>query len=348
MSAPRKGARGPVLVTGASGFIGGALCERLVDSGYEVRGLHRRARVPPRLAALEQRGLLALRCDLVGGEGLEPALRGVKSVIHLAALAYDWGPKEDFERSNVDATRALLKASRESGIGRFVYLSSAAVHGFGRHVDTVEDGPFYPHDSAYQSTKLEAERLVLKEDGPGFRTLAIRACNVYGPGDETSTYEMFRNIEEGVFGYVGKGEALTCPVYIDDLCEAIVLALEREELGGLPILVSDGQKVTWKEYAGRMYELAGGKKKPVSLPAPLALATAKSLEAGWRVAGKKTGKAPPLTVYRIKQASSDYHFSNARARALLGFEPKVFYREGLARAYEAYRAWRATGEAPSS
>jgi len=358
--------RKAILVTGASGFIGSHLCAALAARGDRVRALYRRKVPPPELAALAAPPASATAAASIEGgapakgsraSAFEPvelfnadlgdpsrvaqAVAGVEAVIHVAALASDWGPYELFKRHNYDATAALLEAAEAAGARTFIYFSSAVVSGFGVHVDSTEDGPYYPLKYPYQTTKRLAEQLVLGRNRPGFKTVAIRPCNVYGPGDRTSTYAMYEAILDGTFGYIGTGEAYTCPVYIDDLCDGVLAALDREEAGGEAIILTDGQKVSWKDYAATMFRAVGSKKRPAHLPEPLAAAAARAMTFFARLFRCK--KAPPLTMYRVEQASRHYHFSNAKARRLLGFEPKVFYEEGLKRTAEAFLRDRAAG-----
>jgi nucleoside-diphosphate-sugar epimerase len=336
-------ARKTILVTGASGFIGFHLCAALAARGESVRALYRRAQAPPELLALSEAagpGRVELfRADLGDEERVREAVRGAGAVIHSAALASDWGELGLFIRENYDATVRLLEAAREAGVSTFVYFSSAVVHGFGPHVDTSEKGPYYPIKYPYQVSKLMTEEFVLAQNSPGFRTTAIRPCNVYGPGDRTTTYRMYDAILDGVFGYIGSGAALTCPIYVEDLCAGTLAALDRAESGGEAILLTDGQRVAWREYVRVMFAAVGTKKRPASLPKPLAFAAAALMTAAARAL--RAAEAPPLTLYRVEQGSRDYHFSNAKARELLGFEPRVFYEEGLVRTARAYLEDRA-------
>jgi len=341
-----------VLVTGASGFIGQRLCQALARRGDRVRALYRRRTPPPALAALAAPGgaeapfrpVELLRADLAQPGRAAQAAEGMDAVIHVAALASDWGPYELFKRENYDATASLLAAAEAAGAKAFVYIGSAVVSGFGPHVDSTEEGPYYPLKYPYQVTKRLAERLVLGRNRPGFKTVAIRPCNVYGPGDRTTTYKMFEAILGGVFGYLGSGEAYTCPVYVDDLCEGIVAALDRDQAAGEAIILTDGQKVRWKDYAEELYSAIGSRKRPLSLPVPLAAAAARAM--GAAALALRCEGAPPLTMYRVEQASQDYHFSNEKARRLLGFEPRVFYKEGLGLAARAFLAERAAARRP--
>jgi dihydroflavonol-4-reductase len=338
-----------ILVTGASGFLGSHICAALASRGDSVRALYRRKEAPPELRDLaaayaggngDGRSRVELfNADLGDSLRVREAVNGIDAVIHAAALASDWGSLDLFVKSNFDATVALLEAARDAGADTFVYISSAVVHGFGPHVDTTERGPYYELKYPYQITKRMTEEYVLAQNGGDFRVTVIRPCNVYGPGDRTSTYQMYDAIMDGIFGYIGSGSAFTCPIYVDDLCAGVLAALDSPDSGGEAILLTDGMKVPWKDYARVMFEAVGSSKKPTSLPRPLAYAAAGAMTAAAKALRLRS--APPLTMYRVEQGSQNYHFSNAKARELLGFEPKVFYEEGLALTARAYLEERA-------
>jgi Nucleoside-diphosphate-sugar epimerases len=333
-----------ILVTGASGFIGSHLCAALLERGERVRALYRRRQPPAELRELAERfgkrsaaagpSLELFNADLGDRARVLEAVSGVDSVIHVAALAADWGELELFVKANYDATVLLLEAAREAGARRFLYFSSAQVHGYGDHVDTTERGPYFPLVYPYQITKRMAEEYVLAQDSPSFRATAVRPCNVYGPGDYKSMYAMFDNILGGVFGYLGDGSRLTCPVYVDDLCAGVLLALECEESGGRAILLGDGDKVSWRDFSMAMFSALGSRRRPVAMPVPIAYAAAGAMAAAKRLV--RSEKAPPLTKYVVDQGAHNFHFSIATARSLLGFEPRVFFEEGIGRTAKAY------------
>ncbi len=323
-----------IVITGASGFLGRHLCAFFSHLGYQVRAVYRRSQAPLELQLLAQQGVELMNLDLSIAGSTDLACKGMDIVLHSAALAYDWGPYELFKKANVDITDSLLDSAQRAGCGNFIYISTAAVHGFGIHENTTEDGPFYPLRYPYPITKLIAEKRVLACNRPGFRAVAVRPCNVYGPGDVTSTYTMYEAILEGTFGYIGSGAAYTCPIYIDDLCEGVRLMVENDHLGGQVVLLSDGCKVRWRDYVQTMYHAVGSSRHPVSLPIPLAFTAAGVMGFGAKVL--HTVKAPPLTRYRVEQAAHHYHFSHDKAKKLLGFEPKTFYEEGLGLTAEAF------------
>jgi len=330
-----------VLVTGASGFIGGHIAGELARRGYQVRAAYRRRQMPPRLAQLAEQGVEALRIDLTApksaddGVGAIPeALEGVDAVVHVAALAGDWGPLELYERQNYDATVELLDAARSAGCRKFVFTSSIAVHGFGPHDGTTEEGPYYPPIVPYQITKKMAEDFVLAENGKDIATTAIRPGNVTGPGDTSTMFPMFEAMQRGLRGTVNRGRSLTCPVFVGDVADAHIRALENPAADGLAFNITSGERVDWAEYTAYACKALGLPEPSLNIPLGPAFAIARFLEAVYHLFRIKN--APTLTLYRISQVAYDYSFSIERARRVLGFEPRVGWKEAVTLAAEDF------------
>ena len=272
------------------------------------------------------------RADLADAVEFAKAVRGVDAVIHSAALATRLGPARALHPGQLRRHENAARGRARAGCRTFVYISSAVVHGFGHHVDTSERGPYYPLKYPYQITKMMAEEYVLARNAEGFRTTAIRPCNVYGPGDHEHLPDVRRH-HDGIFGYIGSGASLTCPIYVDDLCEA---SWRRSAAPARrPGYHSHRRPESLVErLCPRHVHAVGSKKRPVGTPKSLAYAAAWLMSTGARAIQRQT--RPLLTLYPIEQASQDYHFSNEKARELLGFEPRVFHEEGLARTAKAY------------
>ena len=330
-----RGGRGLILVTGASGFIGGALSLALAQGGLPVRAVYRRQRPPAQLKKARKLGAEIVRLDLTAPGAAAQALQGVEKVVHAAALASDWGPLRMFLRLNFELTRGLAEEAERQGVKAFVYISSVVVHGFGRHVDTTEEGPYYPLIHPYQISKKQAESYVLSRNSLSFRTVAVRPGNVYGPGDTTTFYPILEAMEKGVMGFLGGGRSLTCPVYIDDLLQAVILCLDKDWIGGEAFDITGGEKVSWRELLEHAASLLKLPPPKLSLPIPLAYTLAFLAAGLYQLLRLRS--SPPLTRYRVAQLARDYHFSIEKAQRMLGYAPQVGWREGFSRMVAAYR-----------
>ena len=324
-------------MTGASGFIGSALAVHLAATGRRVRGIYLRGGPQERMRRLAAAGVRMRRHDLSRDHGARAALAGAATVAHCAGAVSDWGTRAHFRRHNAELSARLCRAAAAAGCRRFVHAGSAAVHGFGPHRGTTEEGPFYPPVNPYQESKLAAERSVRAHRADA---VVLRLGNVYGPDDTTSFYRILQAIERGLPAFIDAGRHLTCPVYVDDVARAFELALEADAAAGKVLLITGGERVRWRQLLQRAAELMGRAPPRWPVPAWLALPAARVIERAWRAA--PSSAEPPLTVYRVAQTAYDYHFSIARARATLGFTPATGYREGLERTVCAYRRMRTT------
>ena len=327
-------------VTGANGFVGSSLVNRLLAEGCEVGGL---VRVTSDLRFLDGTKTALVYGD-VGEDGavetMGHAAQGAEVFFHVAGMVTDWGRRADFERVNVEGTRRALAAARAAGVRRFLLVSSAAVHGFGGFRDRTEDDPTPPSPFDYVQTKLRAEEVARAAAGGGpMELVVVRPGNVFGPRDRLTSVPLLRAIRKGLFGYVSGGRCLTCPTYIENLVDALWLAATTPGAAGRTYLVTDGLDVSWSQFG---MALADALEVPYpwwSLPRPVARAVAAFLQGTWQTFG--ASRPPPVTRYRVENAGNDYHFSIARATEELGFEPKVELPEACRRTVawfkEAYK-----------
>jgi nucleoside-diphosphate-sugar epimerase len=146
-----------VLVTGANGFVGAALCRKLIERGDEVTGLVRKT---SDLSSLENLSIRLVVGSLGAPTSLDEAVHDIEIVYHVAAAVSDWGTLKQFRRINVEGTRNLIEASVKAGVKRFVYVSSVAVHSFVDARDLDENAPQFPTPFPYAQSKREAESLV--------------------------------------------------------------------------------------------------------------------------------------------------------------------------------------------
>jgi nucleoside-diphosphate-sugar epimerase len=172
-----------ILITGATGGLGLSLVEAARAAGHAVRATGRSTAPRERIVGM---GATFVQADLTDPAVLPALVEGQTAVIHAAALSASWGRREDFERSNVGVTRALLAAAAQAGCARFVFVSSPSIHaGFRDRLNIYgSDAPARPPLNHYARSKLRAEELVLRADGLGMRTCAVRPRAIVGPDDK--------------------------------------------------------------------------------------------------------------------------------------------------------------------
>lgn len=319
-----------VALTGATGYTGSRLVSRLLARGDEVRAL---ARPNSRRPQPEGPGLTWLEGDLSDASVLARLVEGTDAVIHVAAVYRTAGHPDSYYREvNVEGTRRLLEAAYDAGIGRFVHTSTVGVHGHVQHPPADEASPFAPGD-IYQETKAEAEELALCfHREKGLPVAVVRPAAIYGPG-ETRLLKLFRAIARRRYAVVGSGRALYHPVYIDDLLQGYLLALERPEAVGEAFIVGGPRYVSQEDLAQMIARHTGGRVLPFHVPAaPLrwAAAACEAVCIPLRV-------EPPLHRRRVEFWTKDRAFSIDKARQVLGYAPQVELEDGIARTCAWYR-----------
>jgi nucleoside-diphosphate-sugar epimerase len=331
--------RGPWLVTGASGFIGGRLVERLAGSGGMVRCLVRPRSDTSRLGDLDVE--LAVG-DLSDAPSLAQAADGCRYVVHCAAMVSDWATKSEIKQANVTGTGNLLVASAAASVERFVHVSSTDVYGHPGGAAVAESHRGGGFANWYAQTKLEAEAEVARVHGEGgMDTVIVRPATVYGPGSKDVIGEIARAIRAGHMLLIAGGRAVAGLCYVENLVDATLLAALSDEVSGRALNVTDGLDVTWRKFTDDLADGLGCRHPRLSLPYPVASAIGFTLEHGYRWLRGATGVSVPALLSRqaVQVLGRDQDFSNRLARELLGWEPRVDYATGLEETLGWLRAW---------
>lgn len=322
---------GKVLVTGATGFLGGALVRKLCKHGVSVVA-HGRNEMS--LAALQHLGASTIAWDLRDPIPTESRtkLEGVKAIVHAAALSSPFGWKNDFNWANVIGTDNLLDLAKTLDLQRFVYISSPSVYfALKDQLDVSEDSTLPRPFNHYAWSKAEAEKRVLQH--PKIGPVILRPRGIYGPGESTLLPRLLAAARSQALPRFRGGVARIDLTFIDDVVEAIVAALSASAIvhnrvynvsGGQPLAVSSiveqccakaGVHVRWKKM----------RLKP-------ALAVAYATE---KLALFRTGKEPAITRYGLALFAFQQSLNIHAARTDLGWMPKVLFDEGLERTFGA-------------
>jgi len=245
-----------VFVTGANGFIGRAVAERLRSEGAEVGGVD--------LVADTERGVVA--GDVAVAGPWQSAAAGADVVIHTAALVSNAYDVDESWRVNVLGTRNALDAAATGGIGRFVHISSVRAFsdlGFTDGVD--ERHPVRPDGNPYVDTKIASEQVVLQAHAAGeVECAVVRPGDVYGPGSRPWTVLPLEIIKARRFLLPAMGRGRFSPVYVDDLVTGLTLAAERPEAAGQVFTIAGSASVPAKEFFGHYFRMLG-RRGPLEL-----------------------------------------------------------------------------------
>ncbi len=313
-----------LLVTGASGFVGGAVARDAIARGETVLALSRSAQsdeVVEALGAEPVRGNLA---SLTAGE-LPPC----DQVVHCAARVEAWGHREDFWRINVEGTERMLAAAAAAGASRFVHMSTEAVLWYGQPLRNIDETYPYPAKTPilYSETKAAAERRVLEANREGFTTLALRPRFVWGPGDQTLAPGIKNMVEQGTFVWLDGGRAVTSTTHIANLVHATRLALEKGR-GGETYFVTDDETTDFRSFVTKMMAAQGVEMPSRALPSALVRPIAAGLESVWRALGIQS--EPPLTRHAAGVMACECTLRIDKAKRELGYHPLLSVAEGLA------------------
>lgn len=310
-----------VAVTGA-GFIGTAMCRRLVGEGHRVVGVD----IDPGAAArVTATGATFRPADVTNRGSLRRALDGVELVVHTAAIVREHGPMADYVRINVGGTENVCAAARDAGVRRIVHLSSVAAWGYDFSSDIAEGTPPVARSSnPYIATKAASE-LVARRHG----ATVVKPGDVYGPGSLPWAVRPLAALARGRFALPMKGRGILTLVYVDDLVDCLYRALTSEAAEGGAFTAWDGQPVTTAEFFSHYARMLGHDKVPTApawlirrvLPVMNALPGADPVH-------------PDSLVFLQRRAV----YPNARAREVLGWEPRVSLAEGMRRTERWFRS----------
>jgi len=319
-----------VLITGATGFIGGHLVKANLAKGYSVRALV----LPgdPGEAALKSKGVDIATGDIRSYQAVESAASGMDIIFHCAAVVTDWAPKKLFREVTIGGTENICKAAVAARVSRLVDMSTNDVFGLDESQVMDETFPLKPWHEPYSDSKIEAEKICWRYHREhGLPVTMVYPCWVFGEGDQTFVPLLADAILKRELIFWRKG-TLVWPTYIENLIDLLMLIAEDDRAVGNGYLVHDGESTTFEEFCTGIAESLGVPPITTYIPYSVAYAAAAVLEIAWKVLGKKT--RPLLTTYTVKNLGSRLKFSIAKAERELGWRPKMCYKDGFATTME--------------
>jgi 2-alkyl-3-oxoalkanoate reductase len=320
-----------VLVTGGTGFTGKALVRRLLDEGHRVVALDYKEGHKTR--ELRDWGAEVVIGTVTDKAVVEKCMQGIEVVHHLAAAFREMNvPETHYWDVNVEGTRKVLEAAHAAGVRKLIYCSTCGVHGNVDDPPGGEDAPIQPADY-YQRTKYEAEPLVLSYFEKGMKTVILRPAAIYGPGDPERFFLIFKRVAGGSFPMFGNGKTLYHPLYIDNLVDAFMLAMQEGKGDGGAYLIADEDYLEIEDLVRRVAKALGTPVKVPHYPVLPLVATGHVLE----FVCKPFKITPPIFPRRVDWYRQNRAFRIDRAKKDLGYVPRVGIDEGLRRTAEWYR-----------
>jgi nucleoside-diphosphate-sugar epimerase len=306
-----------VFITGASGFIGRALCERYAADGHEVRGCD--------LVADQARQVVA--GDVAKPGAWQDWAAGSELVIHTAAaVTLRLERRDDMWRSNVLGTANAIDAAQRAGARRFVHFSSVTVFGLEFPDGVDERYPVRNTSIPYPDSKIASEQVVLQAHlDDRVPCTVVRPGDVYGPRSRAWATVPAQLMRQRRFMLPGWGRGIHSPVYIDNLVDGVVLAGMATDAAGQVFTLSDGIGVPYREFFAPYAELIG--RRLVLVPTPVALGAAAVVQRIARLQSGDNEVNPASTRYLLRRGT----YSIEKAKKVLGWEPKVGVEVGLER-----------------
>jgi len=308
------------LVSGANGFVGIPLCQFILQQGHSLRVI---VRNPFEKLKVEQ-----IICDLVSGLIDPNVFLGIDTVLHLAAYTHDAKEANKvahiYKQINTEATIQLAKLAVESGVKRFVFVSSVKAGGSARKGECADEQNVGEPEGIYGLTKREAEIKLLKigEDS-GMQVSIVRPALVYGPQVKGNLKVMLAGIKKGWFPPLPKTNNVRSMVHVDDLVSAILLASTEKAAVGEIYIVTDGKRYSSREIYDEMRKAVGRSSSKWCVPKFVFYALAKL--------GDLIGKVRqvPFDSYKYKKLLLDDCYDSSKIREQLNFESKFVLSDVL-------------------
>lgn len=305
-----------VVVTGATGFIGGHVARELARRGVAVVALHRRSSELPAIPGVAWQTF----------DEWERRLEPSAALVHVAAVRHRHGvPPEEYGRQNVALTERLLAGAR-GRTGRFVDVSSIAVFGWPKELPIDETRAFAPV-GPYGRSKVATEQMVRTS---GLPYAIVRPSITYGPRDTNGMIDkLFRLVNAGKYRVVGSGASRVQLIYAEDLAFAIAEAALRPGLDGAEFICTYREPISILRLSTLVGEIAGRPLPRLHVPLPVAVAAGIAFETLEKLGLRFPGGEPPVTREKLQTVTVDRAYRIDRMRSLLGWEPPTSYEEGL-------------------
>lgn len=319
---------GKILVTGAAGFLGGRTAKHF--AGLNAGSVIASSRRAGRAKELEESGCTFVPGDLTDPKFCDFITKDVQTIIHCAALSSPFGPYEQFYQANYVATKQLLNAGKQNGVGKFIFISTPSIYfNYNDRFGVKEDDPL-PQKmvNAYAATKLLAEQYVLEQHGQEMRTIALRPRAIIGAEDTVIFPRVLEAYHRGRLKIVGSGNNVCDMTCVSNVIQAIKCALEAgEEHYGEAYNITDGHPVDFWQAVN--YALKALDLEPVEQRVPEFLANAAAFVFEKKAMILKEKKEPVLTRYGIGILSQNFTLDITKAVTRLQYQPQMNTFDGI-------------------
>lgn len=334
-----------VFVTGAGGFLGRAICERLIAVDIQVTGFARGDY--PELTAI---GVKMIQGDIADKSALILAMKECDLVFHVASKAGVWGSKDSYFSANVAGTDNIIDACQQLSIATLVYTSTPSVTFAGSDEAGIDETtPYASHFlNHYGESKAIAEQKVIAANGRDLiekgqlATVALRPHLIWGPRDPHLVPRVIERAQKNKLKLVGMKDKKVDTLYIANAAYAHILAalalvsprIETQEnnaqvsgVAGKAYFISNDEPITMSDMLNRILACKGLTPVTKRVPASLAYGVGAALEASYRLLGKQN--EPIMTRFVARQLSTHHYFDISAAKQDLGYEPLINIDDGM-------------------
>jgi nucleoside-diphosphate-sugar epimerase len=322
-----------ILITGGNGLLGRHLVPAILERGDGVRVL---ALPGEDTAWLERLGVGIHRGDIRLPDTLTAPMRGSDAVLHLAGMMGVWRPLEDYREANVTGTENVCRAALAEGVRRLVHVSSWTVYGMSLRHPAREELPLKPFPEPYAVSKAEGDRLVQRMIGEhGLPAAIVRPGTFFGAGDRLHFWRMADRLRTGKGVVVGAGDNHLPFVYVTDVVQGLLLALDRERARGQVFNITTDRPLTQSQFLSAIAGEIGVRPPRIHVPYGALYAAALAAE---RLSPPGHGREQPVvTRLGVKLFGTSNRQAIEKAREELGYVPRVPLEEGIRVAARWYR-----------
>lgn len=311
-----------VLVTGATGFLGGAVARRLAEEGAQVKALARRTGRDEYLRDVAN--IEIVMGDITDAKRMVEVTNGCDYVFHIAAALN--GPLAEQLPVNEGGTANVARAAAKAGVKRLVHVSTVATYGYSNRGVISEDTPQRPGNVPYNTSKLKAEQTLIEIANEFGLSYSIqRPGMIYGPRSGAWTTLFYKLAARRPTIFIGDGSGTTYAIFVDDVVDLLLLQATHPAADGEAFNCVSNPQPTFRQFIGGYMQLAGHERW-LGIPVPLMRITAPLIEGYFRLRGEPQD-LPALLGYVL----SDTRVSVDKAKQLLDWEPAVSLEEGIQR-----------------
>lgn len=320
-----------VLITGATGFVGGYIVDKCIEMGDEVRVLVRKTSNLDYLKKYPE--IEYVYGDLTDMVAIREATKGIDTIFHSAARVTEVGDRKQFYDDNYFATKHLVDEAKKQGVKRFIYISSPSIFFDFKEQNNINESYPYPQKyiNLYSETKALAEQYVLASNDSSFVACALRPRGIWGPRDKTGYIPKILNgMRKEKFPDISGGKKVLATVcHVVNVAEACVLAARSDKAGGKAYFITDDEVIdAW----GFLTQIAEKLKIPLfkkKMDAKILMFLGGVFELIWKIPALARKSAPPLSRYSVGLLIYNSTYDIGAAKKDFGYSPKIKQKEGI-------------------